>query len=204
MLRTQVKALSAATESAMCMQALLSMDSFATSDWVRYMADAAMMRTLSNLTRHRKANRLQVGIDRYVPISRHDERTVTGSRTKLPGPHLPTASDVDRYRGIRSRATPCRRLGIGSRKACILVTPLRRTSAHVRNSRYVINLAPDRRAHRHSKRCKGSGQSQGPRAICRLRCGAQCTPDGETNDHREDVNCPFARTLNDCVIATRH
>src|SRR5580704_14523398 len=72
------------------------------------MADAAMMRTASNLTRRRKANRLQDSIDRYVPISRQDGRTITGSRTKYPGPRLPTASAADRCKGLRSRTRPCR------------------------------------------------------------------------------------------------
>src|SRR5580704_16333548 len=53
------------------------------------MADAAMMRTVSNLTRRRTAGRLQVGIDRYVPSSRQDGRTSTRSVTKSPGPRLP-------------------------------------------------------------------------------------------------------------------
>src|ERR1700685_3720982 len=57
--------------------------------------------TARNLTRRGKAGRLQDGIDPYLPISGHGECTVTRSRTKLPGPHLPTASEVDRYKGQR-------------------------------------------------------------------------------------------------------
>src|ERR1700678_3137365 len=72
------------------------------------MADAAMMRTVSDLTRRRKANRLQDGIDRYVPISQQDRWTITRSRTKLSGPRPPTASAVDRCKCLRSGTTPCR------------------------------------------------------------------------------------------------
>ena len=56
---------------------------------------AAMMRTLSHLTRRGKANRLQDGIGRDVPINRQDGWTITRSVTKSPGPSLPTASAVD-------------------------------------------------------------------------------------------------------------
>ena len=69
-----------------------------------------MMRTVSNLTRRRKAKRLQDGIDRYVPISRQDGWTITRSVTTSPGPRLPTASAVDRCKGLRSHTTPCRPL----------------------------------------------------------------------------------------------
>jgi hypothetical protein len=108
MLGTQVKALSATTVSAIFVQTLLSIGPLVTSDFVWYMADAAVMRTLSNLTRGRKANRLQDGIDRYVPITRQGGWTITRSVTKQPGPSLPTASAVDSCKGLRSCKTPCR------------------------------------------------------------------------------------------------
>ena len=120
MLRAQVKALSAATASATFTQALLSMDSFVTSDLVRYMADAAMMKTVSNLTRRRKAKRLQDGIDRYVSISRQDRRTVTRSATTLPGPRLRTASAVDRCKGSRGAGTTPRRRKVREQSTALM------------------------------------------------------------------------------------
>ena len=94
-LRTGTKALSATTVRVVFMPTLLSIGPLVTSDFVWYMADAAMMRTLSNLTRRGKANRLQDGIGRDVPINRQDGWTITRSVTKSPGPSLPTASAVD-------------------------------------------------------------------------------------------------------------
>jgi hypothetical protein len=179
------------------------------------MADTAMikLRAISPDAGERVDDRM-VAIDTFLSVGTMSARLL-GPKRKMPGPHLPTASVIERCRDLRNRTTPCwPRIRVQSTALmetrvgalCVRMKhlALRKTSAHVRNSRYVINLAPDRHAHRYSKRCKGSGQSQGPRAKCRLRCRAQCTPDGETNDHREDVNCPFARTLNGCVIATRY
>ena len=76
-LGTGTKALSAETVRAVFMQTLISIGvSYKRLGLThgRHSNDEPV----SNLTRRRKAGRLQDGIDRYLPISGHGEGTVTG------------------------------------------------------------------------------------------------------------------------------
>jgi hypothetical protein len=86
MLRTQVKALSAATVSAMFMQALLSMESFVTSDLVGYMADTAMirLRAISPDAGKRVDNRM-VSIDTFLSVGTTGARLL-GRERSCPDP----------------------------------------------------------------------------------------------------------------------
>ena len=88
------------------------------------MADAAMMRTVSNLTRRWKAKRLQDGIDRYVPISRQDGWTITRSITTSSAPRLPTASAVDRCKGPRGDGTTPRGRRVRAQSTALMETEL--------------------------------------------------------------------------------
>ena len=67
------------------------------------MAVAAMMRTVSNLTRRTKANRLQDSIDRYVPISGQDGWTTTRFVTKS-RLRVDSEGSIGRILGVRESA----------------------------------------------------------------------------------------------------
>jgi hypothetical protein len=47
-----------------------------------------------------------VAIDTFLSVGTMSARLL-GPERKMPGPHLPAASAIERCRGLRSRTTPC-------------------------------------------------------------------------------------------------